>query len=301
MYSGFGEHQWTINEKWTTFLGARVDDHTYTKALFSPRAALIHTPNEKDTYKLIWARSVRANYEEELKKAGTHDSQPEKLDSVELRYERQQNKNLSLAASVFSHYNLELIGWSNAAGGQAVVGTIKQWGLELEAIYHTDSTQLAVSHGYTKLREFELADPNMIVSDPFIQFSAEPYGYGNDLQRWANHITKITAQHKLNEKWTANGSLRVYWGFPGLKDYAKYNANRSSYPLRWERAYRASCFVNMGLKYDHSDRLTFQVNGYNLLGIIDRDVNKRNYGGEGYTDFRSHAPSIGIFAIYRTK
>jgi outer membrane receptor protein involved in Fe transport len=301
MYSGFGEYQWTINDQWTTFLGARVDDHTYTNALFSPRAALIHTPNEKDTYKLMWARSVRANYEEELKREAIHDSRPEKLDSLEFRYERRQNKNLDLAASVFSHYNLELIGWSNAAEAQTVVGTLKEWGIELEATYHTDRTRLSISHGYTKLQEFELADPNMVVSDPFIQFSAEPYGYGDDLQRWANHITKITARHKINDKWTADGSLRVYWGFPGLKDYAKYNAANSGFPLRWERAYRASCFLNLGLKYQHSDRLSFQVNGYNLLGIFNKDFNKRTYGGEGYTDFRSHAAAVGVYAVYRTK
>ena len=68
MYSVFGEHQWTINDHFTTFLGARFDDHNYTDWMFSPRASVIYTPNKKDTFKLMWARSVRANYEEELKK-----------------------------------------------------------------------------------------------------------------------------------------------------------------------------------------------------------------------------------------
>jgi outer membrane receptor protein involved in Fe transport len=176
MYSAFGEHQWTINEQWTTFIGGRIDDHSYTKRMFSPRASVIYTPNKKDTYKLIWARSVRANYEEEMKGTGLHDNRPEKLDSIELRYERQQSEHLDIAASIFNHYNLELIGWSNAESRQTVVGTLKEWGLELEANYHTDRTYVIISHGYTKMIDFELANPNMVTTDPLIQFSANPYG-----------------------------------------------------------------------------------------------------------------------------
>jgi hypothetical protein len=64
LYSFLGEYQWNINDKWTTFVGARLDDHTYTRLLFSPRAAVVHTPTDKDTFKFMWARSVRANFEE---------------------------------------------------------------------------------------------------------------------------------------------------------------------------------------------------------------------------------------------
>ncbi len=35
--------------------------------------------------------------------------------------------------------------------------------------------------------------------------------------------------------------------------------------------------------------------------VIRPDINKHNYGGEGYADFRSHAAAVGIYAIYRTK
>ena len=63
LYSILGEWQWNINDKWTTFLGGRVDDHTYTDKMFSPRVAIVHTPTDKDTYKLMWSRAVRANFE----------------------------------------------------------------------------------------------------------------------------------------------------------------------------------------------------------------------------------------------
>ena len=67
MYSLVGEWQWTINDKWTTFLGGRLDDHTYTEQMFSPRAAVVYTPMKKTHYKLMWSRSVRMSYEEAMR------------------------------------------------------------------------------------------------------------------------------------------------------------------------------------------------------------------------------------------
>jgi outer membrane receptor protein involved in Fe transport len=302
LYSLLGEWQWKINDQWTTFLGARLDDHTYTSQMFSPRAALTHTPNEKDTYKLIWARSVRANYEEEMKKTDMtigEDSDTEKLDSVELRYERQHNEHLDLAGSLFLHYNLELIGWSNDANGQTVVGTQKEWGFEVESSYHTSQTRLAISHAFTKLIDFQLADSDMVISDPSIQFSAKPYGFGNDLQRWANNITKIFTQYKLDENWTLDGSLRIYWDFPGLKDYAKYTAQRNGYSLESNSPFHGNYYLDLGLQYRAGENLTLRLDGYNLLGIFDENLNKRNYGGEGSADFRNHAAAVAVSAIYK--
>jgi iron complex outermembrane receptor protein len=300
MISVVGEHQWTINDKWTTFLGARIDDHTYTKKMFSPRAALVFTPNKKDTYKLMWARSVRANSEEVMKDtAMMHggNSDVEKLDSLELRYERKHNENFDFAASGFLHYKLELIGYVQAAGAQTVLGEQKDWGFELESLYHTDRTRLGISHGFTKLIEFELADP----TQQWVQNCAHPYGYGHDLARCANHITKVQGQYKLDEKWTLDGSLRIYWGFPGLKDYAKYATTMCGVPLNWERSYRGSYFLNLGLQYQPKKNLTFRIDGYNLLGIFSKDFNKRNYGGNdlGSLNYRCSAPALGVTVTYK--
>ncbi len=302
MLSVVGEHQWTINDKWTAFLGARVDDHSYTKSLFSPRAALVFTPNKKDTYKLMWARSTRANHEDQMKakrinEGGTSD--PERLDSLEVRYERKHSDNLDFAASGFWHYSLDVIDWAGGALNQRrVVGEQKEAGFELEALYHTDRARLGVSHGYTKLIEFERSDD--LTADNWLQPTAHIYGYGHDLQRWANHITKIQGQYKFDEKWTLDGSLRIYWGYPGLKDYAKWSAFRDGrYPVRWERSYRGSYFLNLGLQYQPKKNLTFRIDGYNLLGIFNKDFNHRNYHGEGSADFRSHAAAVGVSVIYK--
>jgi iron complex outermembrane receptor protein len=300
MYSLLGEWQWKISEQWTTFFGGRLDDHTFTNWMFSPRAAIVHTPNAKDTYKLMWSRSVRANFEEEMKAqdmSGLGKSQPEKLDSVELRYERQQSKNLELAASVFLHYNFKLISWSESEHSSTSTGNQKEYGIEFEAAYHNETTRLMLSHSYTKLIDFDLETGQTTYN------TAKPYGFGNDLSNWSNHITKITAQHKLNDKWTLDGSMRIYWGFPGTEDYDEYNPYAYTGGSRfieegWKKAYRGNYYLNLGLQYQPNKDLTIGVTGYYLLGIFDKDLNKRNFL-DSQGDFRDNAPAIAVSVSYK--
>ncbi len=305
MYSLLGEWQCNINSQWTTFIGGRIDDHTYTKPMLSPRAALVWTPNDKDTLKMIWSRSVRANVEEEMKvqnMEGGGDSKPEILDSAEFRYERQQSKNFDWAASFFWHYNLKLVDWNQTKQDIDSVGTEKAYGLEFEASYHTEKTKFTISHSYTQLYYFTLNDPSTIT-----YITAKPYGYGDNLAAWSNHITKLTAQQKLDDKWTFNASFRIYWGFPGMKDYDQYNpytypgAQTADAPFvqnGWEKAYRGDYFLNLGLEYKPSKDLTIGITGYNLLGIFDIDLNKRNYTASS-GDYRCEAPAIGVSVTYK--
>ncbi|MCE5184672.1 MAG: TonB-dependent receptor [Planctomycetaceae bacterium] len=297
LYSIFGEYQWNITDQWTTFVGVRVDDHTYSDKMFSPRASLIYTPTEKDTYKLMWARSVRANFEEEMRRSALNekgDGAPEKLDSVELRWERVENKNLDLAASLFWHYNLELISFSGTVGSPVPIGTQKNYGFELEAYYHTDKTLVGISHGFTQLYEFELAPGQSTVISP------EAYGAGDGSAMWSTNVTKLTARHKLTNQWSADGSLRIYWGFDGIKDFDRYRLSQNpNYPIDsdWERGYRGNYYLNLGLQYQPNELLTFRVDGMNLLGIFNEDFNKRNYGSSGA--FRSHAPAVVFSLSYK--
>jgi outer membrane receptor protein involved in Fe transport len=217
-----------------------------------------------------------------------------------------------LAASVFVHYNLEVISWDGALGQTTSVGTQREYGIELEASYHTENTRLMVSHGYTKLYAFDLEQGQSTY------LTAKPYGYGDDLANWANHITKLTAQHKLNDKWTLDASLRIYWGFPGMKDYDKYypylynEAARSDwtypdgvpFPTHpfvedgWEKAYRGNYYLNLGLQYKPSKNLTIGMTGYNLLGIFNKDFNKRNYIASS-GDYRCEAAAVGVSLTYK--
>jgi len=297
LYSIFGEYQWNIDDQWTTFVGARLDDHTYSDRMFSPRASLIYTPSKKDTYKLMWARSVRANFEEEMRAGALNnqpDGDPEKLDSVELRYERKQSDHLDLAASLFWHYNLELISYSGTTGAPVPIGMQRNYGLELEAYYHTEKTRFGISHGFTKLYDFSLAQ-----GQSSTVVTAEGYGGGDDGALWSKHVTKLTFSHKLTDQWTADGSMRVYWGFGGIQDYDKYQLSQNAnYPIDsgWKRGYRGNYYLNLGLQYQPNENTTFRVDGMNLLGVFDKDLNKRNYGASGA--FRSHAPAVTFTLVH---
>jgi hypothetical protein len=120
------------------------------------------------------------------------------------------------------------------------------------------------------------------------------------LANWSNHITKLVLEQKLDDKWTFDASLRIYWEFPGLKDLNRYLLNTQTDPVveqGWEKAYRGNYFLNMGLQFQPDKNLTLRVDGLNLLGIFDKDLNKRNYFGD--PDYRSHAAAMAVSAIYK--
>ena len=62
--------------------------------------------------------------------------------------------------------------------------------------------------------------------------------------------------------------------------------------------YEDSIFLNLGLEYRPVDSLTIRVDGYNLLGCFDSDLNQRiNWNGPSL--LRSEAPGIGVTMSYR--
>jgi len=305
MYSLFGEVQKSLGEHWTTFLGARLDDHSDTDLLFSPRAALVYSPDNLNALKLLWSRSVRTNGNDAMKRAkqlGAGDSPAERLYSYEIRYESIASNNLNWAASVFYH-DLDIIALmeGTSGAGNQLAGTQQDYGIEIEAAYHTDKFRISASHSYTKLINFKLNDSGTVT---FV--TAEPYGFGDDLAFWSSHITKLNASYLLTDRWTLNGSMRIYWGFPGTKDYHDYDANPLEYTgddyrvvePGWEKDSRGSYYLNMGLQYKATEDLTARVDGYYLLGIFNSDLNKRGYWA-GYGDYRSHAAAIGVSLKYK--
>lgn len=292
-----GEYQWNINDQLTTFLGSRWDDHTFTHTMWSPRAALIFTPDQKDTFKLMASRSVRTNTAYEMK--ATHDStgqksNPEILRAYELRYERQQTNALSLASGVFYHSH-DIIGWS---GKPRPLGNLESYGLEFEASYRGKKTRIDVSHGYTKMTNF---DPEPDIGS--LEFTAAEAGFGNDLANWDNHVSKLVVHRSLTSKWDLDGSLYVYWGSPGAEAYAdyRYSADPTSYDPDFDEPFRPSTFLNLGIEYHPRKNLTLRADGYNLLGLLDQELNKRRVGFNTVApgEYRVFAPAFGVEAVWR--
>jgi len=302
-FSLLGEHQWQIAEPLTLFLGARVDKHTYTNWLFTPRAALIYTPTKRDTVKIIYNHSERRSddavlREKHLKSEGKGIS--EKIDVVELRYERQHSDQFWFALS--GHYSdSDIVAWSDVTFNHQDIGALKYYGLELEASYRSERARLTFSHNFTKQEDFELQDAGTTVQN----ISASPFGYGNDLANWSNHNTKLTAEYDLATKWIASGSIRYIWGYPGAEDMADYNRDELGNipllpiksPSASNRAFEESVFVNLGLAFRPYKHTTLRLDAFNVLGWFDKDLNKRNRYW-GVSQYRNEAASIALTAKY---
>ena len=294
-YSFFGEYQWNINDKWTTFVSARTDKNTYSDWLFSPRFALIYTPTHEDVVKLLLYRSLRRNFDEELKKEyedGQHGNDTETANSVELRYEKQLTEPLWLGASLY-YEDLDLIGYMQNTARSEEVGKTNIVGFELEATYQTKRTTVRLSHSFTKMLHFYADD---ISSGELV--SAAPYGFGNDLANWSNNISKVWASYDLSDRWSADSSLIAYWGFQGSKDFVNYlNSSRTADAAWTDPGYNdsfgPSIYFNVGLTHRVSKDLSIRLDGYNLLGIFNQQLNKREYIVDSYA-YRSMAPSVAV-------
>ncbi len=304
-FSPMAEHQWALSSKWQTFLGFRADKHTFTDWLFSPRLALVYSPNSIDRYKFLAARSLRKNSDEELKlqfdETGTNGD-PERLNGFEFRWERQQTQNLLLAAGVFFQ-DVEVIAINSTLARSVLVGDYQIIGAEFELAAQTSLARYSVSHGYVKLLDLDLVDPNSIQG-----ISAEPYGFGNDLANWSNHITKMMAEYQLHPRLTANGSLRIYWGFPGAEDLVDFNNLRfeergsSSQAIGlsdpgFDDFAGANIYLNLGLEFKASPFWSVRLDGYNLLGVFDSEINKRNFINR-VSEYRAEAPALAVTARY---
>jgi hypothetical protein len=292
-YSVMFEDQWHIDDEWTIFMGGRWDWNTYTPEMYSPRAAVIYTPDKCVTWKAMFNRSLRMNFAEELRRAwltsGTK-SEPEILRGCELRREATPCECFSWAVSAF-YIDLDVTGWDGTSGSNALIGNQTQWGIEGEMAVRHKCWTFVANHSYTKLIDFYL-NPG---ASEFI--TAAPYGWGNNLANWSPHITKLVAHRRLTPELSVDSSLRCYWDFPGLEDMAKwYRANNNDWDAKsvdgWERTFRGSMFFNLGMAYQYNCHTRFRVDGYNLLGGFDRDLNKRIY----YSDmgFTSEAPALGL-------
>lgn len=298
------EYQRRWCDWFTLFAGGRVDKHTFTPYMYSPRIAGVFTPNDRDTIKLIASRSVKSNHAYEMWKndaVNGKESDVERLHAYEWRYERQQSQALRLAGTVYFHDH-DLLGW----GGSGIIplGTFRSIGGELEALYRCEKLHIQASHGYTTLLD---ADWNAAVSNQIV--SPEYYGGLTAFANWDDHISKLRVAYDISERTKLDSTLRMYWGSRGRDNFEILKHNGTITNSRGDRhypgdpVYDGGYFLSLGLEHCIREHLTLRVDAHDVLGWIDKDINARPYlvhyrQGAAYD---TDAPSISLFLRYLHK
>ncbi|HYO26308.1 MAG TPA: TonB-dependent receptor [Lacipirellulaceae bacterium] len=296
----FGEYRMSMLDPLTVILGGRMDEHTYSDRLFSPRISTLYQLTEADLLKFNIGQSVRKPGDEEMRAQFLNNgtsAQEEVIRGSELRWERRPHQHLLLGSSVF-HQNHEVVGFTGSISRSTLLGTFESWGWEAEAVYTQGSNYFTVSHGYVKLLNSSLVDPALIQG-----ISAQPYGFGDDFANWSNHLTKLAVARDLSEKANLSGSLRVYWAFPGARDLAQYNqtlgpaysGSIAQADPGYDKAFEANVYLDTGYQYRWTEHITWRADLYNVLGWFDIDLNKRNYINR-VSDYRPEAAAAGLSA-----
>ncbi len=281
--SFLGEYQWKASGRLTAFLSARVDKHSYSDWLFAPRASIVLTPSDSDTIKLIAGRSMRRGCDEELWAEHVRKNtipEPESLVSAEISYERKLSDRWRLAANGF-YEDYDAIGWVPALYLSTSIGRYEIGGGELLVAYNGDKTRVTFSQGLAKLID---ADVPASLPPAGQAITAQPYGYGDDLAEWAPGITKLAVLHSITDRLSASTSFVYYSGFPGGQDFADYAQVLASPPsamplsdVGYDEPYGPNVYWNLGLEFRPIERLAIQVNGYNLVELMDSTLSKRNF------------------------
>jgi len=307
MYSLFGEIQYNITTKLKTFLDLRVDKHTYSDSLYSPRIALIYNLNANNIVKCNYTHSVRVADDADLYYNSEYNhikTDVEYIDRIELLYATYQDNFTLNAKSSYNKHHVISYNDLGPPGSTEYIGIVKFYTLEASVNYKKGPYELDLSHNYTKQLGFTPSTPTTSRQN----ISASIYGYGNDLANWNNNITKLRFNYTYNEKLKFINSLRIYWGIPGAIDMADYNeatfANIGTAYYRLPvytdgtRAFKESAYFNSSIEYKFNKKLTLTLHGYNLLGLFNEDLNKRNFF-KGSSNYIDEAPSISFMLNYK--
>jgi len=307
MFSLFSEYQLHLGDQWTMFTDLRADKHRFSPWMFSPRLAAVFLPDDRQTWKFIYNRAVRHSDDADLHSiyvATGKEGDVEKIDHFEVILQQALSKKFSFHLSGnYNHH--QVVSYNDATKLTEYIGTLDFYCIEGQLTYKDGRLEVQLSHSYTKQLDFDLSNEAIIRQN----ISASPEGYGNDLANWNNNMTKVRINWQLLDSLNWFSSLRIFWGMPGAVDLADYNRAAlqpvdnviSWYKLPlYDSSTRfagVSAYLDTGLILQASDNLSLSIHGYNLLGLFDEDLNKRNYF-QRTSQYRDAAPSVAVRLTY---
>lgn len=297
-YSYLFELMWEPVSDFSMLVSARTDKDTYSPWLFSPRLAFIFDLQNNNILKLVIQQSKRMNTAAQLliQHLNEKTTDPESLTGIELIYSGITSNNLLLNYSLF-YNNLEVISWYNIGRSSRLTGNLSLYGMELEGNYTLNGFEIGINQSFVKQIKWELADSvyfsGISYSDYFLQINDLNFrSSGNDLNNWANFVTKLFVNYKLfDNKLILHLDSRIYWGFEGENAGKKsfenaMNQENSEYKNMVEilkvvneiDMYGIDFRVNFSATYEINRNLKISALGMNLFGYGN---NKRYYYDSG--------------------
>ncbi|SMF56547.1 Outer membrane receptor proteins, mostly Fe transport [Alteromonadaceae bacterium Bs31] len=233
------ESNYSFTPKITLHYSHRIDFPDVSSAMFSPRFALIASPDDSSSITATVQRAqrmmpLRAQYLYD-KHNGSHEKEHEQIDSVELAYTFTANTNSQLISRAY-YNDIDAVGFT----GQdlQLLANIKLAGLEFEATYKNEHLEILANHAFVKPTDFamnkDLKDGrsrnNISYADYYyitrteIPITLEDYGSG--INNWSENTTKFVLTKKfLNKALTVELNSQIYWDYRGAYDEMRMYQN----------------------------------------------------------------------------
>jgi len=312
LFSTYGE-MYHKQGDFRTLIDVRLDKHTYTDPLISYRLAEIYKIDPKHTFKMNFSHSIRHQDEVDMYRQvldNTKKADTESIDRIETIYNYQTSHWNNYFRIAYNIHNI--IAYDHTKKQTSNFAKAKFCTLEGKLEYSNTQYSIILSHFYTNLMNFQLKEPDIKLQN----ISASAYGYGSNFANWHNNITKVRFSYKQSEKLSFTGSLRVFWGIQGAVDMANYNMdtfpatspnlpNTPNYkyyrlPVYKDstKAFGANAYLNLSATYKIGKRTTLHLHGYNLLGLFEEDINKRNYF-DTTSNYFDEAPALSVVLDYK--
>ncbi|CAN5485700.1 hypothetical protein BH11PSE11_BH11PSE11_29770 [soil metagenome] len=321
--SVFSEANLAVGDAHKLLLSGRADKNTYTNWMFSPRLAWISTLAEGHVLKFSGQRSVRMNTAAQLlsnARSGINND-PEKLDSLEIRYSAQASKALGFNASAF-HNSSDVVGYQTNDNTNRVIGQLKLNGIEGEVHYDWQRGRIGANFSWVKQQDWQLA--------PGVTYSSVSYagyqlpisgarvqqGYGNALNNWPDKSIKLFANYRFSDRVTLHADARWFSSMQGALDGLQglnqaIAGSASETPeykaalarIAAENTYGSDFRVNALLEYADPAGATVQLYAQNLLGRNGKryafdDAGNGNAAARRVR-FTEEPAAVGVRFLYR--
>lgn len=279
MLSGIGEVKYSLKKNINLVAGLRVDKHTYTRMMVSPKASIVWKPKTNHLVRFQYSRSNRRQDDADLRRgflaSGEDDGEVESISFYELSGDIGVHKKVVVRPSIY-YSDYDVVSWGGTISES--VGKVKYYGGELTMIYKGSKSYGQISHNYIKISDF--SEVESIRNN----VSASAYGFGNSFAGYPDHLTKLFYRYKINKKMSVNTSLQITWYLQGAEDYATYN-NDTTYNAKPVLAFdlsdgnntshKPSAYLHAGYVYKFTNKLKASIFAYNLLGLFNENLNKR--------------------------